>query len=149
MIRFNMKGRMSYTDIEVYMVCSVELRHESVWLILEMKLQISSLRGLCWRRRRISGNHCWGICSMLINTSVIHPPQAWDNFQDVTFPYSVFVPQYVKMKTRVWMKQLRLQISLTLLTHWNTYHPPNHTSTQLRIAINVTLLLCTASLGLQ
>lgn len=56
-----------YIDAEV--LCNIELRCRCVWLGVKMKPHISSLRGLAWRRRRISGNRCWGKWSLFINTS--------------------------------------------------------------------------------
>lgn len=60
----------------------------------EINPQTSSLRGLVGRR--VSGDHCWGICRKFVNISSIYPPLGQDNYRDLTLRHGLF--GYAKLK---------------------------------------------------
>lgn len=128
-----------------------------------MKPHISSLRGLAGRRRRISGNRCWGIWSLFIKNP---PPPALlpaqENFQDVTFlctslPPSPPPPTHTNTPTptphwpKCCNKHLQNQCSRADLKSWRflTRRKRSRKSHQSSTVISFTLVPCLVLLNIE
>lgn len=106
---------------------NIELKHKCVWLGVKMKLHVSPLRGLGGRRRRISRNHCWGLCSLFINTSPYRT-----GLPRCEFP--LCYPTEPKCCNKHPWKQSRFA-ELNIFKTWKQIHQPH-------MVISFTLVLC-------